>query len=516
MKVWCKILIYCITGFNVYFFLKKGGDKLPQNHELPKEIEQVLLLEKTQGYFNCAIVGGFAGWLQTLAERLPQKEKDRLLQLAENYDQAAFLERPLLWQEIWQLLVDIPALIWQPQTAKSSLPLEVQEAEQALHTSIQYLKGVGPKKAALLRRLEIYSICDLLFWLPRTYEVRGEVVPIAEAEPGQMVAIRGKILTNTLIPTSKRLTILKVLLADKTGSINAVWFNQKHLQKQLTAGKYLMVYGKLERKYRQTELWVQDYELLETGLEQSAKILPVYPSTGNLSQKNIRALLAAAWERYSRFLTESLPSAVLAKRQLLSLREALSEIHFPSSLAAAEAGRVRLAYEELLVLQLAILQNRVPETAIGIARPSSEKDLPTFLAELPFPLTNAQRRVIGEVFHDMEREKPMARLVQGDVGSGKTIVAAAALYKNAVAGYQGALMAPTEILAQQHYQTLQPIFTKLGYKIALLTGDTGSKERRELLQQIKFGEIAVVIGTHTLFQKDMEFEMCIRDRFMSF
>ena len=188
------------------------------------------------------------------------------------------------------------------------------------------------------------------------------------------------------------------------------------------------------------------------------------------------------------------------------MKQAVCDIHFPSSKESIIVARNRLAYEELLVLQMTVLANRLPDHTPGIARPKDENCLSEFQAKLKFPFTNAQNRVIEEIFQDMERGQPMTRLVQGDVGSGKTIVAAAALYKNARAGYQGALMAPTEILATQHYQSLAPLFSAFGYRTALFTGDVTGKERKQLLAQVQNGDIDLVIGTHTLFQKEVKFK----------
>ncbi len=478
--------------------------QMPAN-QLPEEMEAVLRSEKKQGYYNSGVAGEFTNWLLELAEKLPAKDQQAMKDIAAQYGQASILERPLLWQECFDLLAVQPSSVWDKKNTLAQLPQEIAAAREALRVSIQYLKGVGPKRAVLFRRLGIYTVEDLLYYFPRDYEVRGEAVPIGRLEIGQTVSIQAKIVDSTLISTSRRLTILKVLVADRSGSINAVWFNQKHLQSKLVAGKTVMLFGKVERKYNQTELWVQDYEMMETGYEQPPRILPVYPSTDTLTQKNIRSMVLLAWEKYSRFLQETLPLPIVARHGFMTLGEALYQMHFPRDLALVEQARQRLAFEELLILQMAILSNRLPEHAMGIARPPQPALLTEFASHLAFPLTNAQKRVITQVFEDLEQTKPMTRLVQGDVGSGKTMVAAAALYKNALAGYQGALMAPTEILAAQHYQSLQPLFTKLGFQVALLTGDTGTKDRREILQQIQNGKIAVVIGTHALFQKDVAF-----------
>lgn len=469
--------------------------------QMPKKIADVLNLEQKQGYLESSVMGGFCSWLADLAGGLQPPAAEQLAALSAAYAEASILERPALWRQIADLLsaAEFPAAAAAEQPAPTS-------PRGTLAVSIEYLKGVGPKRAALLRKLGIYTVRDLLFTPPRAYERRPEPVPVCEAAEGEPAVICGKILSHTLLRPNRRLTILKVLLTDGTDSIVAVWYNQPHLQAQMLAGRDIVVFGKVERRFSGRELNVQDHEF--AAAPSDSGLLPVYALTANLNQKSMRRLVRAAWERYAPYIIEELPPELLEPNRLVPLKEALYRLHFPLDEQEAEAGRQRLAYEELLITQLTILKNRLPGAEQPVERPqtaAAAEVMADFAAALPFALTGAQQRVIGEIYADMRAAKPMRRLVQGDVGSGKTMIAAAALYQNFLAGKQGALMAPTEILAEQHYQNLQPLLQKLGMTVALLTGDTPAAERRELLARLAAGEVAVLVGTHALFSADVEF-----------
>ncbi len=468
----------------------------------PGQAAAIFQAEQRQGYLDSSVLGGFGDWLTTqgVAE---------LAALGQEYTEAALNQRPRLWQQAKE--------VWQRQAVNAS-PQNVQPAAprvgaaDCLQTSIEYLKGVGPKRAVLLRRLGIYKIADLLFNRPRAYESRPQPVAIGEltafsGQSGELCAVRGQVMAKTVLRPKRGLTILKVTLSDGSGQLAAVWYNQQHLDPKLTPGLPVQVFGKLEWRFGGWELAVQDYEILTSDSEpaQGAELLPVYALTANLNQKAMRRLVATAWEKYANYLTDSLPPDLLSQNNLLPLRQALFYLHFPEDEQQVELGRQRLAYEELLVTQLTVLANRLPDQEQLVERRPVGDILPRFLAALPYQLTGAQRRVIDEILADLAKPGLMRRLVQGDVGSGKTVVAAAALYHNFVAGRQGALMAPTEILAEQHYQNLQPLLTGLGARLALLTGDTPPAERRQVLAELAAGGLDILVGTHALFSADVEF-----------
>ena len=477
---------------------------------LPDVLEKILIKEKNLDYMNAAIVGGFSHWLDSFAQKLSEDKALPLIRLANSYHKATLEEREGLWEHIYLYLEALPLDTLETNCEQQANGLSNNKAglRVELLQSVQYLKGVGPKKAALLRNLDIYTVEDLLHHYPRTYEDRGNIKPVIDTEIGLNSTIYGRILNSSVRQVNKKLHILSVLISDGSDNITAVWFNQKHLAPKMEFGKNIMLYGKIERKYGQKEIIVSDYQFVKDLKEAQnvGQLVPIYPSTGNFSQKNFRTLLSELWAKYQVYLEEDIPNELLQKHGLVGIKEAIAAMHFPKSMVERERARRRLAYEELLILQMSVLANRIPDNIVGISRPALPNLLSEFSSHLPFELTNAQKSVISEVFTDMESTKPMARLVQGDVGSGKTMVAAAALYKNALSGYQGALMAPTEILARQHYENLTPLFKKLNLKTALFTGELSGKDRVALLEDLKNGDINIVIGTHTLIQKQIYFK----------
>lgn len=473
-------------------------DNIPE--KIPEKFAAVIRLEARQGYLESSVLGGFGNWLADVAAGAkPQEPAENLQQLADAYTEASILERAEILPQIAALL----ARCQFPEPAAKAKPV----APDRLAVSIEFLKGVGPKRAALLRKLGIYTVRDLLFCAPRDYEQRPAPAHIADVVENEAAVICGRVISHTVMRPNRKLNILKAVIADDSGAITAVWYNQAHLQAHFVAGRNIVIFGRVERRYSGREINVQDFEFADTPSDTG--LLPVYALTANLNQKSMRRLVAAAWEHYAPYITDDLPERLLAAHKLLPLKQALYQLHFPADLAEVEQGRQRLAYEELLVTQLTVLQNRLPGAEQKLQRaatPPADEVARGFAAVLPYQLTGAQQRVIAEVFADMRRDVPMRRLVQGDVGSGKTMIAAAALYQNHLAGGQGALMAPTEILAEQHFAGLQPLLARLGMTCALLTGDTTAAARRELLAGLAAGLIDVLVGTHALFSADVEFK----------
>ncbi|WP_148133901.1 ATP-dependent DNA helicase RecG [Candidatus Formimonas warabiya] len=378
--------------------------------------------------------------------------------------------------------------------------------DQELTTPVQYLKNVGPQRALLLQKMGLKNVGELLEYFPKRYEDRRSVKCISSLEPNQTETIRGFIGALKEFKPRRNLSITKAWIADGTGSIPAVWFNQPFVKKQLEQGREIMVHGKVDGKYQALELTVQDYEII--GKEDAAtgpRILPVYGTTETLPQKIFRKIMSGCVQQYAPRVSENLPGDLLVRHQLMRKAAALQAIHLPESWEEMKAARHRLAFEELLLLQLAILASRHREEK-GISHDKDKEIFTSFQKAVPFPFTEAQKRVIGEVFRDMERNKPMARLIQGDVGSGKTVVAAAALYKAVRSGFQGAMMVPTEILARQHGQSLSALFGKLGVEVACLTGSTPGKEREALCEGARTGQIQILVGTHALIQENVRFK----------
>lgn len=373
---------------------------------------------------------------------------------------------------------------------------------------LQYIKGIGPKRAKLLAKLGINEEIDLLYHFPRKYEDRSRLKPLRLLEANEVETTKGIISSIEEVKPRRGLTILKVQLRDESGQAKAVWFNQPFLKRKLLPGKQIIVTGKVDMRFGSKEILVSEYEEVNSeDSVNSGRIVPFYPSTEGLNQKVFREAIYKICQQRLPDLSEIFTEEQQKEYRLIPLKEALSLIHFPTDQAALRQARYRLIFEELYVLQLALATiRRYSELQKkGISHNSNEPYCLRFVESLPFRLTGAQERVLHEVRADMEAEKPMQRLVQGDVGSGKTVIAAWAMLKAIGGGYQGVMMAPTEILAQQHYATLVKWFTPLGVHVALLTGSQSGKEKEAILAGIASGHYHAIVGTHALIQENVSF-----------
>jgi len=387
---------------------------------------------------------------------------------------------------------------------------------------VQYLKGVGPKRAEWLSRLGIKTLEDFLYYLPWRYEDRSRLKSIAQVTPGEEQTVCGVVQSTHLTITSRRrFKIVEMLLGDETGSILVKWFNQPYLQKRFKTGQRLMVFGKVTVNPRRgygLEIENPVYEFLDdetaaVGLH-SGRIVPIYHETHGLTSRPVRSLMKTILEEYAAGLHEMLPSTVLKAHQLVPLSEALPRAHFPdagTSLEALNQGHSdahrRLAFDELFLLQLGLgLKRReASEESRGTAFETDGPFLKRFLEGLPYRLTSAQSAVLEEIKRDMARPHPMNRLLQGDVGCGKTVVALAAMVIAADNGYQAVLMVPTEILAEQHYLSLKKWFAPFKHPCLLLTGGQSKRETAKALRIAASDEPAFVVGTHALIQGEVRF-----------
>ncbi|MGQ0571283.1 MAG: ATP-dependent DNA helicase RecG [Armatimonadota bacterium] len=375
---------------------------------------------------------------------------------------------------------------------------------------VQYLRGVGPARAATLARLGVETIHDLLLHLPRRHEDRRNPTPlgrlVADAEQAAIVRIE-EIRT---LRTRRGTTLVRAGIVDATGAAHAVWFNQPYLSQRLARGQQVSLFGRVERAGRGLQFVAPEIELIDPDAEpwNVGRLVPVYPTTEGLPQRALRAIIREALTVCAAGLEEALPEGIRDRHGLLGLREALWSAHFPEDEESQAAGRRRLAFEELFILQLGILQQRaaLQATPRGATYGPKGDLVPQFLASLPFPLTRAQRRVIDEITADLRGPAPMNRLLQGDVGSGKTVVAAAALLVGVEGGYQGALMAPTEILAEQHFLTLRRLLDPLGVGLHLLVGGMDSSARAPALDLLHRGHPGIVVGTHALLEEGVVFD----------
>ncbi len=365
-----------------------------------------------------------------------------------------------------------------------------------LKTPLQYLKGVGPKVSKLLGNLGLLTIEDLLYYFPYEYEDRQNVVPINSiADERDHVLIKGDILHVENQQIRGRLSVLKVSIFDGTASIRVIFFNQPFLLGLFHKGIRLLVTGKVERNKYEGGFQVipRDWEI-DTGA--LIKILPIYHLTENLYAKNLRKIIKSAIDNHLTEVKEFMPETLIHKYKLKPLLEAIKTLHFPEDQKDVQSCKNRIIFEDFFLFQLGLgLRKTEVAREKGVSFDVSKSFLDEF--PMPFKLTNAQERVLSDILSDMKSDKPMNRLLQGDVGSGKTVIAAIAAFIAIKNGYQAAIMAPTEILAQQHYAKVQEWFK--GYKVVLATGTTQRKDKRD-----KFDE-DLIIGTHALLEDKIKF-----------
>ncbi|MDR3690687.1 MAG: ATP-dependent DNA helicase RecG [Fimbriimonas sp.] len=456
--------------------------------------------------------------------------------------------------------------------------------EQSLESEVQFLKGVGPRNANSLRKVGLNTVGDVLYYMPRRYEDRRNIPPIALIQPGQYVTVRGQIMSVEARPTRAGMVILKAVLRDRSGVIALTWFNQPWLKRILeNVQGEVIAYGLVKESNWNYEIAAPEWETLteEDDPDDFARIVPVYPLTEGLAQKTIRKAARHAIQDYVHLVTDPLPSDILQGQGMRDLKWSLTQIHVPSSEEERLEARRRLVFEEFFYMQTALAMRRaetqqelgisfaisdllkgidpeasVPARQVGReskrakSKAALERAMATFgdgvetslngatakpvyvEAEfqpahlfveeqrshyqgqplwdqihkmLPFELTGAQKRVIAEIWDDMERPHPMNRLVQGDVGSGKTAVAACCMLPAVRCGYQAALMAPTEILAEQHFVNLQRLFEPLGVDVELLVGKQTAAQKKKSAERTKSGQVHIAVGTHALIQEGIEF-----------
>ena len=367
-------------------------------------------------------------------------------------------------------------------------------------TDIRFLKGVGEKRAELLRKKGIDTVGALLRFYPRAYLDWQNITPISECHEGENVCVRAEITSPVKTANIRRgMTLYKFSAADDSGVIEVTLFNRKYLAENLREGRSYLFYGKLGygitlRQMSSPEIMPAEY----MGIE------PVYAASEGLSSKTIEKIMKNALV-YTDSMQDAIPDGIRQKNGLCDLKTALKSIHFPLERQALESAKRRLVFEELFVLQTGLLFLKRRRRALAGCT-VKENLLDEFKKTLSFKLTGAQERVINECLSDMMSPRPMNRLIQGDVGSGKTAVAAALMYISAGNGFQSALMAPTELLAEQHFKTLCKITENSGIKCALLTGSLTKKQKDEVKSGLKSGEIKVAVGTHALLTDDVEFE----------
>jgi ATP-dependent DNA helicase RecG len=381
-----------------------------------------------------------------------------------------------------------------------------------LETEVKYVKGVGDKLAQVLSKLNLYTLGDLLFHLPRRYEDRRQFRKIAHARPGDAVTVSGKLVTVDNVKV-RNLTLTKAYLDDGSGVLELVWYNQPYMKDTLNKlrNSQIVAYGIIKESPYGLQMETPEWEDLPDGADPDSllsvnRIVPIYPLTEGIRQKRMRQIIWNAVQ-YAHLAPEILPRSVRERLGLMPIQQAIAQIHFPDSEQAIDPARQRLVFEEFFLMQLGVgMQRQRTRQERGIAMRIDADRLNEMLHRIvPFELTNAQKRVIREIWNDMAQPHPMNRLLQGDVGSGKTIVAAAAILAAVDNQYQAAMMAPTEILAEQHYINLHRLFQPLGISVELLVGRLSNKQRQQARERIATGRGMVAVGTHALIQEGVEF-----------
>lgn len=375
-----------------------------------------------------------------------------------------------------------------------------------LQKDVKYIKGVGPSRVLLLNKLGIFTLNDLITYYPRTYEDRSKPKYICECEEGEEVLIEAIACNKMTSVRLKGKTMQRLIVRDETGSATLTWFNQPYLRDKFSIGNKYRFFGKVSKKAGKVMFNSPVYDSEEKN-RNTGRIIPIYPLTYSLSQNTIRKIMEAGVEEVYGNLPETLPEYITKEYKLENINEATKHIHFPDEFKDFNIARNRLVFEELLSVQLALLElkNNYMYEEKGIQFEKQVK-ISDVINTLPFKLTKAQLRVLEEIESDMESNKTMNRLLQGDVGSGKTVVAMCSAYKAVKSGYQAAIMAPTAILATQHLENFKNILEKLGIRCELLISGISKKKKEDILERLKNGDIDILIGTHAIIEENVIFK----------
>ena len=384
-----------------------------------------------------------------------------------------------------------------------------QEKKDKLAHDLQYVKGVGPQRFRLLGRLGVQTIEELLHYYPRRYEDRSQRVEISQAPDEEKCLIVGTVESVRLIRVRRGPSILRVAVSDGTGECHGMWFNSQYLEKAFASGEEISFYGKAHRKGKVLQMSHPEYERIrepDGRRVHTRRIVPIYSLTQDLTQRSLRNLQYQLLVDVLPDVEDPLPTGVRKHHELENRRFCLKEIHFPSSVENLDKAYQRLVFDEFLATQIALFVKKRSAQTQSAAYRDKAVSFNEFKALLPFEPTDDQKKVSEEIAEDLKAGCPMRRLLQGEVGSGKTTVAAFALWATTEAGFQGAIMVPTEILAQQHYFTLSRLLSPAGISVGLLTQGQSEEERTKTLEDLKEGSCQIVVGTHALIQDRVQFQ----------
>jgi len=473
-----------------------------------EQLQKILELERSRGFINTAVSGGLDEYLSRLSKAHP----DRIMLPYPSYQELDPNERKE-WVSI-VLKRNFPSRKSAPSIRKPTLNLD---------SPITEIKGIGPKLIPKFRKLGVTTIRDLLYFFPRRHIDYSSPTPIAKLKPDEEQTILVQVWQATKKKT-RRMDIIEVIVGDDTGTMKINFFNQPYLLGKFVPNTRLLLSGKATIWRGNRAFQPSSYEILGVGdAFQSGQLIPVYSLTEGMYPRQVRRLVKQALDSYLPQIDDFLPETIRKNSRLMGLQEAIRQAHYPQNESSRFAARRRLAFDELFLIQIGVLSKKRErqEGAKGIKLSANSKQMNRFISSLPFELTQAQKQALNEVLKDLAKSKPMSRLLHGDVGSGKTVVAAAAMLVAVTGGTQAALMAPTEILAEQHFNGICQLLgdqngegivrsfdSALSWPITvgLLTGSIRQKGKKELQQKVASGEADILIGTQALIQKKVEFK----------
>jgi ATP-dependent DNA helicase RecG len=511
------------------------------------KLGKILALEEEQGFRDKAVIGGLARFADTWREQAVRELDDKawVMKIAEQMRRYSHGGTPEQRREDMDQLhaalragpdrghpsppaaTDHRSEASPPPAGRTPPPQQrrlqrsqrstVKPEDLGLDSPLTVLSGVGPTQSKRLARLGLHNIREMLYFFPRRYDDFSLLKTISQLEYGEEVTIMGVVADVDTRRTRSGKIITTATIEDGSGAIQVSWFNRPYLEKQLKPSRQVVLSGRVDEYLGHMTFQSPEWEPLDRHLLHTARLVPVYPLTEGVSARWLRKLIKRTVDYWSHRMPDHLPEELRRRVGLLELETALRQIHFPDDWDRLEKARYRLAFDELFLIQIGVLRQRhqwqsEPGQAIAVA----DETLQRFILSLPFTLTAAQQQALGEIVQDMGLDRPMSRLLQGDVGSGKTVVAAAAMHLTRAAGAQSALMAPTEILAEQHYRTVSRLLDTLeqeraagtddGARVRLLTGSTPASEKEAIYQELVGGEIDVLIGTHALIQEGVQFK----------
>jgi ATP-dependent DNA helicase RecG len=491
------------------------------------QLRRVLELEKAKGFLDTAVVGGLDAYLRRFLLQNPLPDGHRLLQVVGSLPPGGYAAlHPIQRRRVVEALLQA---LRSPQPQRHRRQRE--EARAVVPSSpVTQLRGVNRGHAHKLGRLGIVTVGDLLYHFPHRYHDYAAVRPISQLVTGEEQTVIATVWSAGETTIGRR-KATEAIVGDETGTMRLIWWGQTHVARQLRTGMRVAFSGRVSVFRGRRQMENPEWEPLDAESLNTRRLVPVYPSTEGLPQRLLRRLVWQALELSAHRMPEALPPELRQRLDLPPVAEALRQIHFPDTREMAQRARRRFALEELLVIELGVVRRKKAwqEGAKAPALVLPQEVLEGFIASLPFTLTGAQRRAIAQVLQDLSRDVPMSRLLEGDVGSGKTVVAATALLAAAWSGWQGAIMAPTEILAEQHFRTLrrllgdqagegpwfslegpgyvvmEPPFLGRPLRMALLMGSLRPAEKAAVQRAIAHGEVDIVVGTHALIQEGVRF-----------